>query len=498
MKRETGEGVAFALAVIVLLACAVASYHSLGGVKWFIDDKDPQSYVAVVLLMVAFQLIFFFVGEMRPRPDAHGAAAALALYALAAAVFAFLPLEMSLGFWYVRMDLLALAFFFVGSIALVFGSETLWRLRWLALYSLLACPLLAAPAISLEPALTGATADAAQGFASVLGLPVQRAPGNILTTPLSDTAITIAPACAALAATLSLIAFLLPLAYLLKGNAWKRLGWLVAGTVLIIVLNFVRIFTVIYLWQSNGIGSALSFFQSFGGNVLFNLAILAMILSFPLFGLGLPRIRGTSIVSGRLNRAWKEFAADARSLGQPQVAALAVFIIAAGGFSLLDGKVADYSWLQQYEGANFSAEQANPAELPYPDEWDFLGSQTGFSENYTVTRMVFDLNDTQIQAAVFSSGNRTTLDFSAEDELSAEGYYIEGVQKAQLGKGIGAEIVAYSKEGKNYSTLYWTQPAKMGGKSTYAAFLFTVADPARNESSWLTESGRRFVSQLGP
>jgi len=498
MKREFGEGISFALAVVVLLATAAAFSYSLQSAEWSIDDKNPQSYAGVVLLMLALQLLFFFAAELRVAQDLAGAASGILLYLAAAAVILYLPFEMSLGFWYMRMDLLSLALFLVGSIALVFGSGTLLRLRAFALFSLLACPLLLSPIIALEPQLTTLTADAAQSFASLLGMPVQRGEGNVFTTVGTDMPIIIVAACAALAAFLSFFAIVLPLSYLLRGSAAKRLLWLASGIALIFALNLARIFTVIYLWQSSGLGSAISFFQSVSGNVLFNLALLAMIIAFPFFGLALPRLRGTSLFGGRFGKAWTEFKADAKSLKAPQLAAIACLLVAAGTFTVLDARIAEYSWLKDFEGREFTAAQANPAELPYPEEWYFLGSDTGFSENYTVTRMAFDLNGTQIQASVFSSGQKSTLNFRAEDELSLEGYTIEKVERAYIGRGTVASVVTYSQGDKVFSTLYWAQPATMTGRFTYAALLFTVADPERNESGWLKDSARRFILQFGP
>ena len=102
IRKGAGEGAAFAFVALLLIACAFAFSHSLESVKWYVDDKDPQSYAGIVLLMVAIQLIFFFAGGLKLQPDLKGAAAGVACFLLAAAVFVVLPQELSLNFWFFR------------------------------------------------------------------------------------------------------------------------------------------------------------------------------------------------------------------------------------------------------------------------------------------------------------------------------------------------------------------------------------------------------------
>ena len=494
---HVGEGIAFALVLLALLATAFAFRDSLSSVKWLVDDKDPQSYAGVVFLMLAVQLIFFFSGKLGPKPDAVGAGIGIACYLVAGAVLIWLPGELSLNFWLFRLDLLALPLFLIGSIALLFGWEVLLRLKYALLYSLLACPLIFAPIIALEPALTNATADFTHWLAGLLSLPVERLSGNFFITPLDETPIQIVAACAGLAAYLAFLAFVLPLAYLLNGSWKRRLAWLLGGLVLIIALNFARIFATVYIWQSSGLDNAVGFFNSFGGDMLFNIALLAAIIAIPILRLSLPRLRGVSLLSSP-GKALAGFASSFKGTGKVQLLAVAGVILAAAAFSTQQEALGRYSWLSYYEGKEFEPAQANPAAMPYPDEWLFLGSETSFSGNLTVTQMVFDYEGKQIQATVLSSGERSMLGFRAEESLNQRGYSIESAESISLGMGITGWVVTYSKEGAAYSTLYWSQPAQFMGKFTYAALLFTVSDDARNEAEWLKEVGKEFVSQFGP
>ncbi len=500
MKKEAPRGDAAAfLLIFVIAAAALALLPSLFLTKWFIDDKDPSSFAGIVLLMALLQLVFFFTKEATPSIDWRGWAAALVLFALGASVLLFLPFELSLGFWYFRMDMLALSFFLAGALALLFGAEALWRMRFLPIYSLLAWPVIALPLIWLEPHLTSFTADFLQFFASTFGLAITRGAGNVFTTPASEIPIIIAPACAALAAILGFAAFVLPFAYHLRGKLNKRVTWLALGVVLVGLLNLARIAIVALLWSYFGLTSAVSFFYNFSGTMLFNISVLAVLLLIPVFGLSFPPLRGASVfregIHASFSKSIRSLRASAKMLAPPILA----LVILTAGFYLLDSSVmVNYSWLENFGGQQFSTVQANPDELPYPDDWDFIASDTGFSANYTVSRFIFEMPDgSQVQAMAFSSSNSSALSFSAEDKLRSEGYTLQRETLTPIGYGITGRGVSYYKNGTYYSTFYWTQPAVFGGSPTYAAFLFTMGDDENySHASSLLPIAREFRRRL--
>lgn len=499
MKKEAPQGPVFLLIVILILAAVLAFLPSLSLTKWFIDDKDASSFSGVVLLMALLQFIFFFTGSAKPARDWRGWAAAAAFFILAASVFIFLPPELSLGFWYLRMDYLALSLFLAGALSLLFGAGALWGMRFLPIYLLLAWPLITLLLTGLEPQLTNLTADFVQLLASLLGMAVARGPGNVFTTPASDIPIIIAPACAALAAILGFASFILPFAYHLRGGLKARLAWLFSGALLIILLNLARIATVIILWNSSGINEALSFFYSASGTVLFNVAVIIMLLLISKFGLSLPPLRGTSIFrEGPWKPLAREFSGLSAALPSLILPLFALALLTIAFYSLDSGAMDTYSWLAKYGGQAFTAAQANPVTLPYPDDWEFLASDTGFSSDLVVTRFIFQApGGTQLQAMVMSSANRSGLDFDAAAKLRSEGFAIEREWREPIGKGIIGNGVSYSKEGTRFSTFYWTQPASLGGKPTYAAFLFTIGDDAGySRAAGLAQIARGFRARL--
>lgn len=500
MKKATpAEGSPAFLPLLIIAATALAFLPSLGLARWFLDDKDASSFAGVVLLMVILQLIFFFAKESQPSRDWRGWAAALVFFLLGASIFLFLPFELSLGFWYFRMDLLALALFLAGALALLFGADGLWRMRFLPIYSLLAWPLLTLPVIRFEPQLATLTADFVQLVASALGLAISRAPGNLFTSLASEVPIIIAPACVALAAILGFAAFILPFAYHLRGEPGRKLTWLFLGVLLIELLNLLRIAAVVLLWNYSGINQALQFFYSASGTVLFNISMIAMLLVIPKFGLSLPQLRGVSIfregLKASLAKEMQALRAELPSLVLPVIA----LALATAAFYVLDSRMVDYSWLAKFSGQDFSAVQANPAELPYPDDWEFLASDTGFSEQFIVSTFIFERPDgTQVRAQVLSSSNFSALSFSAEDKLRSEGFTIAREGREGIGKGIIGKTISYSKEGMHYSTFCWTQPATLSGKNTYAAFLFTVGDDENlSRAASLPPIAREFQKRLG-
>ena len=494
--KHSGAPAVFLLLSIALLTAIVFS-TSLLNLRWFLDDKDPSSFIAVVLLMLVVQLVFFYKDEVEPAPDVAGYVAAAVLFLLGAAIFLLLPDLMSIRFWHLRMDMLVLTLFFAGSVAAVFGGRGAWALRFPLVYLLLAWPLVTLPLVSLEPALTDATADYVEWVTGLFGLAISREPGNLFASLTSEIPIIIAPACVALAALLGFGAFMLPFAYLFKGDLKRRLLWLAAGMALIEALNLARIGIIILVWYYYGLSSAIQVFHGTSGNVLFNLSVIVMLLAFPRFGLMLPKLRGTELIAGGrkgVERAIREL----RTTPAAALLSLALLVLPAAGFWTLEQRMGDYLWLRQFEGQEFVAVQADVASMPFPEEWEVLGTQIGFSEELVVTRVVFeDEGGRQWQFMFFSSNNQSALGFSAEEKLVQEGYSIDKAERELLGRSLVAGVVGYHKGESYYSTVYWAQPVVVGGRNTYGAFLFTIGDDANfSGREELVRTAKEFARRL--
>jgi exosortase/archaeosortase family protein len=106
----------------------------------------------------------------------------------------------------------------------------------------------------------------------------------------AGSSIAISTTCVSIGTFLALFMFLLPLAYLYDGRLGKKALWLVSGVVLILLLNILRMLTVVLIWVYYGIGSAANTFHLFAGQFLFYLAIIVMLLVSGRYALGLERL----------------------------------------------------------------------------------------------------------------------------------------------------------------------------------------------------------------
>ena len=488
-KGESSGAIETALISLLLIASCLAFYSSFAQTKWYLDDSEPLSYVGVALLMLAVQVIFFNL-RLKASPDVLGVAAALVLYAAAAFVFLLLPSQLSIAFWLYRMDLLAFALFFSASAFLLFGSRGALQIPFTLLYAFLAWPVVMLPLAMLEPYLTTFTGDVVQLLTQALGMAIQREPGNLFRSLTTAIPIIILPQCVALSAVLGFITFLLPFAYFLEGKARRKLAWLVFGVVLILLLNLLRIMAVIVVWNYQGITNAVTLFNTTSGNVIFNVALLICLLLFGFFGLGLPRLRGATLFSARLASQIGKARRELLSASPSIIAAVILLAAAALAFNSLDSQVNSYSWLSEFSGKQFVALQANPSDLPIPDDWDMLASESGFADTLTTTRIIFaQPSSEQVQVAVYSSGDKSALNFRAEDELVKENYTVSEASDQYLAFGVSGRLISYSKNGAQYTSICWTQPAHLGEKYTYAAFIITVGDDS-------SHSHRQFLIAL--
>ena len=480
-KAESSSGtIEFLLLAALLAASFIAFYPSLIGTKPYLDDSDPFSYVGVVLLMLAVQVVFFSF-KLKPSPDIDGFAASIAFYLSSFGVFVFLPALLSLGFWSYRMDLLAFALFFAGSSFLLFGSRGARQMAFTIFYAFLAWPAVMLPIASLQPAITAFTGDVVQLLIQLLGFAIQRAPGNVFTSLTTEIPIIIAPQCIALSAILGFFTFMLPFAWFLEGKRRDKLLWLAFGVFLIIALNLLRIMVVIMVWNYQGITNAVSLFHSTSGNVMFNLAVIIAFIAFRLFRLTIPRLRGASLFSGKLAIHIEQAKKDVSSLPKAAVASLLFLAVATAAFTQVTPMVKSYSWLSGFEGQQYTAVQVGAGDLPVPFEWDQLATDTGFADEFIVSRNIFEQpSGEQVQVTVYSSGDASALSFRAEDMLASDNYTVSETTAVRLPNGITGRLVSYSKGERAYTSIYWPQPAQFGSSYTYAVFIFTVGDDAQH------------------
>jgi Transmembrane exosortase (Exosortase_EpsH). len=282
--RNRWLGIA-ALLIAFLLATAV----SIEITGFNISDSAQGSYVVVVMLMLFLFIIFSSKEdieiEARPRNIIYGVATALIFFL----VTSFLRGKFSFLFLSYRLDALLFPIILISLIITLFGKKGLFRMKWLVFYSAFASPVLLLPLLSLNGQFTALNAQFVYTVLKLIGEPVIR--NGLVISAAGSSSITISKTCTDIAAFVGIAMFMLPLAYMFDGRRSKKLLWVVSGVVMLLVFNFGRMLFISLEWIYYGVGPAVSVFHTFAGQILFDLAIVIMVLLFGKFGLSIPTLK---------------------------------------------------------------------------------------------------------------------------------------------------------------------------------------------------------------
>lgn len=488
MKRKDFLDVVFFFIALILL---VSFSPSITNINFYLDDRDPSTYVGIVIFMLFIQLLFF------PKPDLHPSKCPLnivlgSIFLLSSIlILMFLPEIFSLNFWYLRIDFLSMALFLMGSLIILFGVRALRSLKYTLLYAFLACTIFALPILYIQPTFTDTTSNAVHFFLRLIGMDIWRGEGNVFISPHAEQPIIIAPACTALTALLGLAVFLLPFLYFFKGKVTDKAKWFLSGIILMLMLNFLRIFLIVFVWYNFGLGDAIKVFHSSSGVVLFNIALIAMFISFPKFGLSIDGVGWSWFVRKGLGGLRKSLL----SMEKHIIAKLIGLFLMAILLFYLDSMVYNYTWLNEFRG-DFSTFLVYPTDLAIPDGWEFLTFEGSYSTELSISKHIFTYEGKQIQLLVLSSKDRNLLWFDPVPELKREGFIIETTKKIYLGKGIYGSLIEYRKDEDYYTSLSWSSPLAIDGGYTYGAFALTIADSSKHKMKGKLEEWARELTDI--
>jgi len=284
-ERKKGDSWKFPLFSLILLMLFIllVYYSTFSGLKPYLDDADAYSYRAVIPPMFVIILLFFYRKDLQVDKDSKRIIFAIPLFAIAAALL------YSANYWPLYMlDTLSLPFFVAGSILLFFSIPTFKKLLFMLLYLFLLWAPLFQPLVLTQQTLTNLTADFVNIPFTVLNFSIER-DGNIFRSG-SKISLEIVPQCVSLSSMIALFCFLLPFAYVAKGDVKSKMLWLALWLVGAWMLNALRIILVLLIWYYSGVSAALQVFHALGWNILFDLTLVASLASlvlFKLFGLEL-------------------------------------------------------------------------------------------------------------------------------------------------------------------------------------------------------------------
>ena len=296
----TDPGKVFGIAVLFVatlltMACTVLVTN------FSILDTDPTSYVIVVMLMLFVFILFSLKEDLHLNKNRRFVVLGVCIFVFYIVFLSYVRVGLSFVFATFRIDALLIPLALVSFILMLFGIAGLRKLAPLVIYSLFLSPLLLMPLLFQNAAFANVNAAFVYETLRAFGVPVTL--NGITITAASSASISIASTCAPIGTFVALVMFLVPVAYLYKGDLKKKTLWILSGLALVFVLNFARMFAIAYSWAYYGIGQAVSIFHIFAGQILFYAAIIVMLLLAGKYGMSITRMR-----KGQLGELTKDFA----------------------------------------------------------------------------------------------------------------------------------------------------------------------------------------------
>ncbi|MDT7537105.1 MAG: hypothetical protein QOI82_690 [Actinomycetota bacterium] len=291
VSRARGFESSTRVRAFVVVALAVLAYHhSLLALTTFLTADTPLAYLGLLPVLV------LGVALVKGRPQPGEARLPhrhidwiLGVPFLAAAAFVAvtLPEELSYQYWTYRFDMLGLPFFVAGMTCLLLGSRVLRRIRVPVAALALAWPL---PwELGLSRLLAAASSLAVWGVGSMASFvhATRDAGSTVFVVGSGSDAfhVNIAPQCAGANSALGFLLVGTAFVSIAHGKALRKLLWLLVGTVVVLVLNVTRILLVFWVGDRFGQRAAIDWLHPYIGLVLFTMAIAALGVLMPRFGL---------------------------------------------------------------------------------------------------------------------------------------------------------------------------------------------------------------------
>jgi exosortase/archaeosortase family protein len=272
-------------AVIIGIAFVIGAAATLAITGSTILDNSPTSYIIVTMLMGVL-FIFFTLKDKSPVPKGeYGIIGATVLFVAYLTILSYSKGLLSFEFLSYRIDALLLPLLLMSIVMAVSGLKGIKRYAPVMAYLLFSSPLILLSILNSNTSLSTFSAGIVYSALKAFGAHVTQL-GQQIMAP-SGQAITIASTSVPVGTFIAFIMLLIPIAYLYTGNPTRKTAWIATGALLFFALNIIRMVILALAWASSGAGWAVSTFHSFGGNLIFYIALVIMLLSYRKFGLKL-------------------------------------------------------------------------------------------------------------------------------------------------------------------------------------------------------------------
>lgn len=319
-------------ALIAIALVWVAFHYSLSTLIRTLGDQTPLAYlglVPVIALLLAAVSIRPAVGEpaIHDRQVDYIIGVPMLLGALTFDVL--MPVRMSTLFWLYRMDLVALPLFAAGTITLLFGVRTLWRLRVPVGFLILAWPLpYTTMLLNWLAGFTNSTLDGLNLLLRVhhvaVASPAQGPGIYTVTHGAHGFPVSVASACSGVNGIVGYLLIGVAFLTVVRGNWLPKLIWLTIGLVTVWMSNVARIFLILFAGAHWGQRFAIDVLHPFIGLLMFNVVVAGMVLLCTKFPL--------SLDIGRQGPAPDASVHVRQAVPKAKVAVVVVALLAAVGY----------------------------------------------------------------------------------------------------------------------------------------------------------------------
>jgi exosortase/archaeosortase family protein len=503
---------------LLALAIIVVAYHT--SISTLIEGLSLDTPLAHLALVPAISLLLAVI-HGKPKatePPIHDRQLdwilGLPLVVAALAMNLLLPARLSTMFWVWRVDLLSFPFFVAGVVSLLFGVRTLWRIRAAILFLFLAWPWPYNQV--LDRWLGEFTELTIAGLKFVLQFwhiasPATTGDGSLFDIPHGAESVRLSVASACSGANGVVGFFLVGTAFLLvvEGNKWRKVAWLALGAAVVWVLNLVRILVIFLAAHKWGERVAIDGFHPFIGLVVFNVAVLLMLLLIRPFGLRLrtapspralaarptphrPRAHTAfcsvlviTLALGVLNADLRSNDPVATSLGSPRLAGFATTRETPAGWSLIEQERID--WARRFYGRD-----SNWVRYVYRDGSGGIAAEgeAGAQALHSSIPIYADIIDTSSRNGLSAYGVESCYKF--------HGYRVSKKHSVDLGSGVVGGMLSWTNPDNDttWTSLWWHWPIKTENGTRYERVTLLIND-SPTASLAAPEPSRDRTSGLG-
>jgi exosortase/archaeosortase family protein len=326
--------------VIIAVAFIIGTAVTLAITGPTVLDSNPTSYIIVTMIMGVLFILFTLKDPAPLKKSEYGIIGATVAFIGYLIILSYSRGLLSFEFLSYRMDALLLPLLLLSIVMAVAGFREIKRYAPVMAYLLFASPILLLTIINSNNWLSSLSAGIVYPILKASGAQVIQQGLQIISQ--GGQVISIASTSVPIGVFIAFIMLLVPLSYLYTGNPERKIAWLSTGVILLFVLNIIRMIIIAFVWTGLGVNAAASTLHTFGGNLIFYVSLVVIILSYRKFGLKLNLGKNWK---KRLGAAFSTYDLEANfnKIVTAMIIALAALLLSIGYLSSANVSAAQFS-----------------------------------------------------------------------------------------------------------------------------------------------------------